>query len=90
MGHVLDKVDEESQDLELKTIIKSEWSGLQLTKPEPEIFWKFIDKERKLILKEYLIRAGQGVTINLGLGKEDGSFCQYHYKINSGYYEERE
>lgn len=52
MGHVLDKVDEESQDLELKTIIKSEWSGLQLTKPEPEIFWKFIDKERKLILKE--------------------------------------
>ena len=37
----------------------------QASKPEPTIFWEFIDKERNLILKESDIRAGQSVAISV-------------------------
>jgi len=84
VGHVLNKVDALS-DPKLKTITDNEWSNLQHSKPEPKIFWEFINKERNNILKEYEINAGQGVTINLGTKQ-----TIYHYKINSGYYQGRE
>ena len=95
VGHVLSKVDALHNPL-LSNIIDTEWKKLQDNKPEPRIFWEFIDKERNNILKEYQINAGQGITIrpgtlylNLSTGKqtcEKSLSTLYHYRINSGYY----
>ena len=99
VGHVLSKVDARS-DPELGKIINSEWEKLQASKPEPRIFWEFIDQIRNSILKEYEISAGQGVTIrpgtthiNLKTGEQthgESLPTLYHYTINSGYYIGRE
>jgi len=96
---VLRKVDALT-DPALEKIINEEWSKLQNSKPEPRIFWEFIDEERNNILKEYQISAGQGVTIrpgtthiNLKTGEqksEQSLPTLYHYTINSGYYKGKE
>ena len=95
VGHVLSKVDALTDPV-LEKIINAEWEKLQGSKPEPRIFWEFIDQERNNILKEYQISAGQGVTIRLGtlhLNLKTGEQTHgeslptlYHYTINSGYY----
>ena len=41
------------------------WKGIKANKPEPMIFWEFIEKERNLILKEATFRAGQSVAVTL-------------------------
>ena len=97
--HVLSKVDA-TADPELEKIIASEWKKLQLSRPEPRIFWELIDQIRNSILKEYQISAGQGVTIrpgtthlNLKTGEQthgESLPTLYHYTINSGYYKGRE
>jgi len=64
VGHVLEYVDA-SQDSVLKKIIEDAWNILKSTKPQPEIFWEFIVKERNNILKEYQFGAGIGTNINM-------------------------
>ena len=86
VGHVLDKVDGDNND-SLALAIQEAWRELQSTKPEPAIFWQFINDERNNILKEYLINAGQGVTVNLG---SVPPHVTYHYVINSGPFAGRE
>lgn len=62
VGHVLDKVDSKSS-LELETIINKKYQKLKRTRPEPAIFWEFIDSERNRFLKEYEHSVDRGVYI---------------------------
>jgi hypothetical protein len=52
VGHVLSKVDAPS-DLRLAQIVSDAWSGLVASRPQPAIFWGFIEAERNRILKNY-------------------------------------
>ena len=98
VGYVLEKVDG-SNDLILKRLIDKKWDNLKMTRPEPLIFWRFIDTERNNILKEYKVNAGQSVTIrpgilsiNLATGQQangPSGPTTYSYHINEGYYKGR-
>ena len=65
VGHVLDHVDGERAP-ELRSAIDNEYRKLKASKPEPHIFWSFIEDERNVILKEYRFRgvhaSGSGLT----------------------------
>jgi|SRR5665213_1043634 len=52
VGHVLRKVDSQlSKDH--KVVIDNHWQALNSSKPEPKIFWGFIEQERNNVLKQY-------------------------------------
>lgn len=99
VGHVLDKVDAPGDPL-LRRLVDDAWRRLEESKPNPAVFWQFIEEERNHILKEYRIGAGQGVTIRLGTAhldlqsgeqwSEPGLPTLYHYTVNSGPYEGRD
>ena len=65
VGHVLDKVDGAATPA-LRRAVDEEWRKLNQSKPEPAIFWSFIDDERNVVVKEYRFRGahawGVGVT----------------------------
>src|ERR1035437_960735 len=67
VGHVLRNVDAPTDPI-LESVITEAWSKLSHTKPEPAIFWRFIEDERNNILKEYRISAGLGITVRPGMG----------------------
>jgi len=52
VGHVLDKVDATSS-APMKAAIRSWWDKINASKPEPRIFWEFIEQERNEVLKVY-------------------------------------
>ena len=52
IGHVLQKVDAQ-QSPAIKKAVGKKWKELQLSKPEPHIFWSFIEEERNRFLKNY-------------------------------------
>jgi hypothetical protein len=52
VGHVLAKVDAE-RDRHLAATVNAEWKKLTDTRPEPKIFWGFIESERNRLLKNY-------------------------------------
>lgn len=79
VGYVLSKVDSLRYDA-YKDAIEKAWRNLCDLKPEPTIFWEFIDEERNNIVKEYEIRAGQNDTVYLGQNK----LADYQYRINAG------
>ncbi|WP_020161261.1 hypothetical protein [Methylobacter marinus] len=99
VGHTLRKVDA-SSDQTMEQLVSEAWDKLVSTKPEPKIFWQFIEDERNNILKEYRLGAGQGVTIrpgtlhvNLKNGEqwsEPGEPTLFHYKMTSGPYKGRD
>ena len=60
VGHVLDKVDA-SRDPVLAKAVATWWVELKQSKPEPRIYWGFIDEERNSILKEYKSRAALSI-----------------------------
>lgn len=62
VGHVLCKVDSESSPA-MKRAIKEQWSHLQSTRPEPKIFWDFIDAERNRFLKNYEHGIHRSITV---------------------------
>jgi hypothetical protein len=64
VGHVLVNVDG-VKDKATAAAIERAWTELNGSKPEPRIFWRFIDQERNNLLKEYRLGAGQGVTVFL-------------------------
>ncbi|MDP3835175.1 MAG: hypothetical protein Q8Q82_14535 [Hydrogenophaga sp.] len=93
VGHVLDKVDGDRSP-RYRREIDSWWENLKKGKPEPAIFWAFIEQERNSIVKEYRTRAGQGVTvpgavveINRRTGEQKVELrppAVYQYTINAG------
>ena len=52
VGHVLDKVDSKLSESH-KSVIEEWWARVNKNKPEPTIFWTFINESRNLVLKEY-------------------------------------
>lgn len=52
VGHVLSKVDAETSPA-LRSAIEAKWLELVASKPEPAIFWGFIEAERNRFLKNY-------------------------------------
>jgi hypothetical protein len=52
VGHVLEKVDAQ-QSPAMKKAIHQKWEELRLSRPEPHIFWSFIEEERNRFLKNY-------------------------------------
>ena len=54
VGHVLEKVDSKSSP-RMAFIVREQFNLLKRTKPEPRIFWNFIEEERNNVLKEYRI-----------------------------------
>ena len=50
--HVLDKVDAAS-DPTLREEADRRWKELNDSRPEPEIFWNFLELERNLVLKQF-------------------------------------
>jgi hypothetical protein len=101
VGHVLDKVDG-NQSPHSRSAIDHWWAKLKQTRPEPSIFWEFIDEERNSILKQYRSRAGQGVTVrvptlclNVKTGEQRSEPDPplpplYHYTLISGPFEGRD
>ena len=99
VGHVLNKVDTRNDSL-LQTIVDKAWKRLASSKPDPTIFWQFIEKERNSILKEYQSIAGQGVTVRPGTlhinlqaheqRTDPSPPTLYHYTINKGPYKGRD
>lgn len=79
VGYVLGKIDVNISPA-YKRVIDAAWSDLGSTKPQPEIFWKFIDAERHNIIHEYEVGAGQGATVHLGQNKP----TEHQYLVNTG------
>jgi hypothetical protein len=79
VGHVLGKVDTKISP-SYKQAIDGAWSRLSQSKPDPAIFWAFIDAERNNIIHEYEVGAGQGATVHLGQNKP----TEHHYLVNTG------
>jgi len=50
--HVLDKVDAVLHPT-LREKVDLGWRGLNESKPDPEIFWSFLELERNLVLKQF-------------------------------------
>jgi hypothetical protein len=65
IGHVLNKVDREVNP-EGRIVIDNAWEELRGSKPEPKIFWKFIEDERNNILKAYNFGPRTNITVRPG------------------------
>ena len=64
VGHVLDKVDGQ-KSREIRRVVGDEYRKLRDSKPEPHIFWAFIEEERNLVLKEYRFRGAHVSGFNV-------------------------
>ena len=80
VGYVLGRIA--CENTKYKAAIKNEWAELNKSKPDPPIFWEFVDKVRNNIVHEYIIHAEQGATVFIGQNKP----TENHYTINDGYY----
>jgi len=65
VGHVLHKIDA-TRSAELKQAVDEAWAELKKTKPEPRIFWEFIEEERNNVLKAYEVGARLNTTMRPG------------------------
>ena len=92
VGHVLDKVDAKASNA-MRVVVDKAYSQIKQTRPEPLIYWYFIEADRNLILKEYKITAGQGIRAIGGMATYDqfgklvdseAGSIEYLYKINTG------
>ena len=63
VGLVLKAVDHPAADVETQQRIDSAWAQLKGSKPEPRIFWEFIDAERFQVVHLYEIRTGVHITV---------------------------
>src|SRR5260221_6117013 len=68
VGLVLKAVDRPAADMATQERIDSAWDQLNASKPEPRIFWEFIDAERYQVLHLYDIRAFVRTTVRPGTG----------------------
>jgi hypothetical protein len=67
VGHVLEKVDSK-RDSAMAAAIREAHARLKSSKPEPRVFWEFIDAERNNVLKAYRFGAKESVTVRPGTG----------------------
>jgi hypothetical protein len=77
VGHVLDKVDGPAGNPALRQSIEAHWKALTASKPEPRIFWEFIETERNGVVKEFDVKASVITSITPGpatltLGPDSG------------------
>ena len=85
VGHVLKKVDA-TLSKSYERAIDDVWRQLTCSKPNPAIFWGFIEAERNNVVHEYEVGAGQGATVHIGPNKPTA----YHYLINNGPFKGRD
>ena len=69
VGHVLHNVDAEATDSH-RSAIENWWQHQKQTKPEPAIFWSFVENERNRFLKTYEPIAAQNMTVFPGSNRE--------------------
>ncbi|MGH7221396.1 MAG: hypothetical protein ACREI1_13840 [Nitrospiraceae bacterium] len=96
VGHVLDKIDGEGSP-EARQVIDRAWEELRGRRPEPKIFWEFIEAERNNVLKAYAFGPRMNTTIrpgaawlNLATGESGGSPngpTTFDYFMRSGVFE---
>src|ERR1700681_2813253 len=55
VGHVLDKVDGKASPAMAQAVTEW-WKAMNASKPEPAIFWQFIDEARNRVVKLYELR----------------------------------
>ena len=79
VGHVLDKVDSKRSP-KMKTAIDEAWTELNNGKPNPAIFWHFIEDERNNVVKEYRVGAGYNTTVYPGANRP----ADFEYVVNTG------
>ena len=79
VGYVLASVDSKASTKYARAI-DAAWKDLGRTKPDPPIFWSFIDAERHNIVHEYVVGAGQGVTVYVAQNRQP----DHHYVMNTG------
>ena len=99
VGHILDKVDGESDGC-LRVAIDTEFAKLKSTRPEPKIYWQFIDAERNTVLKEMLLGAHLNITVRPGAawwnattdesGGDPGGPTTYDHFMRGGSYDGRD
>jgi hypothetical protein len=65
VGHVLHKVDS-TRSPELRDAIDAAYAQLKATRPEPKIYWEFIEEGRNTLLKLYEFGVQQNVTVRPG------------------------
>jgi hypothetical protein len=65
VGHVLKTIDA-AQSPELRMAVADAWARLNQTKPEPRIFWEFIEAERNNVLKAYEVGAQLNAIVRPG------------------------
>ena len=80
---------------EFRAAAEDWWQELNRTKPEPAIFWHFIEDHRNALLKEYVFRAEQGVeAIPARFGQfEMGQPLAIHettYMVSNGFFQGRD
>lgn len=83
IGHVLEKVDAK-QSPAMKQAVYQKWGELQQSKPEPYIFWDFIEEERNRLLKNYehgitrrmtLPSLQHGIRLSVDMANTRGGTC---------------
>jgi hypothetical protein len=62
VGHVLSAEAEQGAP-PFRAAAAAWWKALKASKPRPPIFWEFIEEARNDAVKEYVLHAGQGVTV---------------------------
>jgi hypothetical protein len=78
VGHEL--VNEDAKrDARLEKALGGWWAKLKITKPNPSIFWQFIERDRNLLLKEaelnvgHPVKDGSPITVRGNLSRRRGS-----------------
>ena len=68
VGHVLQKVDAPS-DPAVSRAVAEAWDRLCRSRPEPEIFWEFIESERNSVVKQYEFGFDRTISLEPPRGK---------------------
>lgn len=66
VGLVLKAVDRPAADAETQQRVDDAWDQFNASRPEPRIFWEFIDAERYQVVHLYEVRASVNVTVRPG------------------------
>ena len=69
VGHVLEKVDGAASPL-MGRAVNDAWTRWKADRSSHSVFWLFIEDARNAIIKEFELKAGQGVRIQPGVGHE--------------------
>ncbi|MBT3350055.1 MAG: hypothetical protein HOL66_15945 [Rhodospirillaceae bacterium] len=88
--NVLFEVDikDDTHPPELVKEVQSFRDGMKASEPEPKIYWGFIAESANIILHEYDLHAGQGITIHVGANIEAGEAPHTRsYPIHDGPFE---